>query len=337
MARTKIVGTSGNDKLDERRIGESDIFGRGGNDTIRLLRDDDLGGDNTVDAGPGKDKVLNQFEGGNLIKLGSGNDTYVGTGFSVFNDFDIVRGGSGNDRIIVTTLRSNYSGDDGNDTFFSEGHSNTFRGGSGTDTIDYSIRSDSSVVGDEAITVDLSQSEALTGPIKTESLISIENATGTRLGDILTGSDGQNVLKGIDGDDDLNGLGGNDTLIGGPGTDFIFGDDGNDTLTGNTDADGFLFRVAPTAVNADVITDFNPAEDVIGLSAAIFPGLPIGVIDASRLRIGPSATNPNHRVIYDSITGRVFFDSDGSGATQAELVATIPVSLNLTPPNIEIF
>ena len=94
MPRFRIVGTAKNDRLDENRLGESDIFGLAGNDTIRLLRDDDLGGDNTVDAGPGNDKVLNLFEGGNVIKLGTGNDTYVGTGFTAFNGFDIVRGGS---------------------------------------------------------------------------------------------------------------------------------------------------------------------------------------------------------------------------------------------------
>ncbi len=323
--------------MDERRVGESDIFGRGGNDTIRLLRADDLGGDNTVNAGAGNDKVLNRFEGGNVIKLGPGNDTYIGVGFTAFNDADIVRGGPGNDRFIVSTLQSTYSGDSGNDIFISEGHRNTFRGGSGTDTIDYSARSDSNVVGDQPVTVDLSQNKVLTGPIKVERLSSIENATGTRLSDILTGNDGPNVLKGLEGDDDLNGLGGNDTLIGGPGTDFIAGDAGNDRLTGNGDPDGFLFRVAPTAANADVITDFNPSQDVIGLSAAIYKGLPTGVLDASRLRIGPAATTSGHRVIYDSVTGRVFFDGDGSGVTQAQLICTIPVNLDITPANVEIF
>lgn len=337
MARVKIVGTKKNDKLDERRIGESDISGLAGNDTIRLLRSDDQGGNNTVDAGPGKDKVLNVFEGGNRIKLGTGNDTYVGTGFSNLGGLDTVRGGSGNDRFILTTLRSKYFGDSGNDIFFSEGQRNTFNGGAGSDTVDYSIRSESSTRGDEAITVDLNAGEALTGPISKEFLISIENVTGTLLGDIISGNDGPNVLKGLDGDDNLNGFGGNDTLIGGPGIDFLFGDGGNDILTGNSGTDGFFFRVAPTAENADRITDFTTSEDVIVLSAAIYPGLPNGVLDASRLRIGTSATNPNHRVIYDKVTGRVFFDSDGSGASQAQLIVTIPVNLDLTPPNIEIF
>lgn len=337
MARTRIVGTAKNDKLDERKIGENDIFGRAGNDTIRLLRDDDLGGNNTVDAGSGKDKVLNRFEGKNIIKLGPGNDTYVGTGFSAFNNFDIVKGGSGNDRFIVTTLQSRHFGDSGNDTFFSEGQANSFNGGPGLDTIDYRIRSESRTRSDEAITVDLSQNQALTGPIKIEALFNIENVTGTLLGDFLSGDEGPNVLKGLDGDDDLSGAGGNDTLIGGPGIDFIAGDGGNDKLTGNAGNDAFIFQVSPIAANADSITDFNPAEDVIALKSAIFPTLPVGVVDASRLVIGLGATNPNHRVIYDSVTGRVFFDSDGSGASQAQLIVTIPVNLSITPPNIEVF
>ena len=157
-------------------------------------------------------------------RLGSGNDTYIGTGFTAFNGFDIVRGGTGNDRFIVSSLQSIYSGDGG-----------------------------------------------------------------------------------------------------------------NDRLTGNADPDGFLFRVAPTSANADVITDFNSAQDVIGLSAAIFPGLPVGRLDGSRLSIGPAATNSGHRVIYDSLTGQVFFDGDSSGTTQAPLICTIPVNLDITPPNIEVF
>jgi serralysin len=337
MAKIIITGTRKNDKLDERFVGESDIRGLGGNDTIRLLRSDDLGGDNIVDAGRGNDKVLNKFEGGNSIKLGKGNDLYVGTGFTAFNGFDVVRGGSGNDRFVVSTLQSTYVGDAGNDTFFSEGHRNTFDGGSGSDTINYSARSDSTTVGDEAVTVDLSQEKALTGAIATERLVGIENAVGTRLNDEVIGTDGPNILEGIEGDDNLSGLDGNDVINGGPGTDFIFGDGGNDQLTGGPGTDGFLFRVAPGTANADTITDFSASEDVIGLSAAIFPNLPVGVLDSSRLAIGPSASNPNQRVIYDKITGRVFFDSDGSGTTQAQLVVTIPVNLNLTPPNIEIF
>lgn len=336
MARTRIVGTSGKDKLVEKRVGESDIFGLGGNDTILLNRSDDQGGNNTVDAGPGNDRVVNSFEGKNVIKLGKGNDTYIGAGFTSFNEFDIVRGGPGKDKFIVATKQSRYFGDAGNDIFISEGFSNTFNGGSGTDTIDYSKRSNSNVVGDIPVTVNLLEQRALTSATRAETLISIENVIGTRLNDIITGNNGKNVIKGINGDDSLVGLGGNDTIDGGPGSDFIAGDGGNDRLTGGSGRDGFLFRVAPGTANADVITDFTTADDIIGLSSAIYQ-LPLGPIDPSRLVIGKNATNPFHRVIYDKITGKVFFDSDGSGPAQAQLIVTVTPNTTINAANIEGF
>jgi hypothetical protein len=43
----QLVGTAGNDTLTQASNGSNgfEIFGLGGNDTIRLLRDDDLDGD----------------------------------------------------------------------------------------------------------------------------------------------------------------------------------------------------------------------------------------------------------------------------------------------------
>jgi Ca2+-binding RTX toxin-like protein len=57
--------------------------------------------------------------------------------------------------------------------------------------------------------------------ISTDTLISIENVTGTAGNDILTGNELDNVLDGRDGDDVLDGGLGNDTLIGGPGNDTV--------------------------------------------------------------------------------------------------------------------
>lgn len=53
--------------------------------------------------------------------------------------------------------------------------------------------------------------------------------------------------------------------------------------------------------------------------------------------VATSADNPNQRVIYDSITGKIFFDSDGSGIAEGELVVTIPVNLQIVPANVEMF
>lgn len=337
MARIRIEGTSGNDTLREATNGESDIFGFGGNDKIFLTRGDDLGGDNFVNAGPGNDKVSNVFEGGNLIRLGSGDDLYVGTGFSAFNQLDRVNGEDGDDTIIVGTLLSTYSGGKGNDTFISEGFRNDFDGGPGTDTINYSLRSESDIVGDQAVTVSLGDQAALTGAQNTESLIDIENVIGTQLSDIIAGDNRKNKLLGKNGNDSIEGFGGKDTIDGGIGDDQLAGDDGNDTLKGGPGLDQFFFRANPGTLNSDIISDFNPAEDRMFLSAPFFPGIPTGTLDASRLAVGPSATNPNQRIIYDRITGKVFFDADGSGATEAKLVVTLPTKPELTAAHFEVF
>ena len=54
-----------------------------------------------------------------------------------------------------------------------------------------------------------------------DTLISIENLTGSSFGDTLTGDAGNNVLSGGAGVDTLIGGLGDDTLIGGDNTDFI--------------------------------------------------------------------------------------------------------------------
>jgi Ca2+-binding RTX toxin-like protein len=57
--------------------------------------------------------------------------------------------------------------------------------------------------------------------ISSDTLISIENITGTSGNDVLTGNEQDNVLDGRAGDDVLDGGLGNDTLIGGTGTNTV--------------------------------------------------------------------------------------------------------------------
>ena len=54
-----------------------------------------------------------------------------------------------------------------------------------------------------------------------DTLISIENLTGSAYNDHLIGNSGANVLIGGDGDDTLNGGAGSDTLDGGDGNDTV--------------------------------------------------------------------------------------------------------------------
>src|SRR5262249_24273007 len=55
--------------------------------------------------------------------------------------------------------------------------------------------------------------------VSTDSLISIENVTGTAGSDTIVGNELANMLDGRPGDDILDGGVGNDVLIGGPGND----------------------------------------------------------------------------------------------------------------------
>lgn len=257
----KINGTNGADRIEQGSDIEIRVFAKGGADTIILDLTNDNGGGNFVDAGSGKDSVVNHKEQGNDIRLGTGNDTYVGLGFGSFatDAGDIVRAGDGADKIAVSTFKSQYFGEAGNDKFFSEGWANVFNGGSGVDTISYRPRSDDSSLG--GIALSLAEGIAQTGANRQERLIGIENAEGTESGDTLFGSSGANKLTGRAGDDDLNGLGGADVLIGGRGSDL---------LTGGSGADRFVFTAAADSrANAthDVIDDFSRSQhDQIDLS-----------------------------------------------------------------------
>ena len=74
---------------------------------------------------------------------------------------------------------------------------------------------------------------------------------------------------GSSGNDRLNGNGVANVLTGNAGNDVLIGHGGKDTLSGGAGEDRFMFRDAcdtgPTMLSADLITDFNAAEDVLDL------------------------------------------------------------------------
>ncbi|MFO8039418.1 MAG: calcium-binding protein, partial [Sodalinema sp.] len=80
---------------------------------------------------------------------------------------------------------------------------------------------------------------------------------------LLFGNKGNDRIYSRDGDDTLFGGQDNDLLIGGPGDTVLSGDFGNDTLTGGGGNNLFILRPQSSY---DVITDFNPDRDRLGLS-----------------------------------------------------------------------
>lgn len=239
-----------------------------GGDGARGPDDDDLyagdgGGD--LDGGLGDDHLYGG-RGADHLRGGQGHDDLRGgDGRDLLDggdDADVLDGGAGDDVLI---------GGHGDDVL---------RGGAGADTADYSRCG-------AAVSVDLARGRA-TGD-GTDTLSSIENATGSMGDDTLTGNGGANVLDGGAGNDRLAGGGGNDRLLGGDGSDSLEGGAGNDALgggsgddvliggrgadvlTGDAGADQFVFRdlAESTAGSAgrDTIADFSHAQgDLIDLS-----------------------------------------------------------------------
>ena len=84
--------------------------------------------------------------------------------------------------------------------------------------------------------------------------------------DSLHGSYTDDYIVGYGGADTLVGNGGHDEIYGGRGNDWITGGTGTDWLSGGSGRDTFEFYKGdsgPSYASADVITDFNSADDSI--------------------------------------------------------------------------
>jgi Ca2+-binding RTX toxin-like protein len=139
----------------------------------------------------------------------------------------VIYGDDGNDTL---------TGGAGNDTLFGQDESDTLIGGAGNDVL-HGGTGDSDTASYAGAASGVTVSLALAGQQNTQgagldTLIDIENATGTSHADNLTGNGGANVLIGGIGADVLTGGAGNDTLNGGADNDtYRFGiADGTDTI-----------------------------------------------------------------------------------------------------------
>lgn len=93
--------------------------------------------------------------------------------------------------------------------------------------------------------------------------------------------------------------------------------------------DRFYFDSALNgATNVDFIQDYDAAEDFIYLSSTVFD-VSIGNLAEEAFHLGTSAVDPLDRIIYDTATGRLFYDPDGSGSASAILFATFALGTTL--------
>ncbi len=115
---------------------------------------------------------------------------------------------------------------------------------------------------------------------------------------------------------------------------------GNDTLTGGSGADRFIFR-SPTD-GVDRITDFTVGQDKIVFVASEF-GLDFPTSSSGRYQtiaeeqfhvVGAGAADASARIFYNSGTGGVLFDADGTGPLARVQIATLSPGLAMTSADI---
>lgn len=155
----------------------------------------------------------------------------------------------------------------------------------------------------------------------------------------LIGSTGANVLRGNGGNDAIRGGGGADTLDGGNGRDTLDGGMGNDKLKGGAGADSFAFSTKLSPANIDLIQAFNVAADTIRLDNAVFASLATGKLlnGAFAANAQGSAADRGDRIIYDTNSGELYYDSDGNGAGLRVHFATLTPGLALTAADFFVF
>jgi len=327
LVATDIVvegGSSGGGSTTAGTAGNDTLTGTPGNDTIIGLGGNDL---------------LRGNEGADSLQGGDGNDTLIGgegTGINNADDLasDTLDGGLGDDVYhVVANL-------DGSDVIIADA--------GGIDTV---IAWSSWTLGPglENLTLgdDAGVGSSGTGNELDNIIISAtEGGTISGLGgnDTLIISGGENTVtaRGGDGNDTIQGRGSdNDQLFGDAGNDLLDGGGGFSSMTGGAGADVFLFALTPGFGDQELITDFASGADRLRLDATRMEALGAsGRFGAGDARFAANASgtaqDSSDRVVYNTSTGQLWYDADGSGAGEAGLIFTLQGGPALAAADIEV-
>ena len=218
--------------------------------------------------GDAADNVLAGWGGGDSLAGGGGNDTLLGDGYihvdsplggagaiTTFLEFsadgidgaapgadtldggtgdDNLRAGDGNDLLQGGAGSDFLRGQAGADTLQGGADDDFLNGGAGDDQMDGGAGIDRVSFGDATgpVTVDLNlQGSAQNTGFGSDTLIGIEQVSGSAFNDVLTGDANDNWLWGLGGVDTMSGGGGNDLVSVGAGAQVVSGGAGVDTLS----------------------------------------------------------------------------------------------------------
>jgi Ca2+-binding RTX toxin-like protein len=155
-----------------------------------------------------------------------------------------------------------------------------------------------------------------------------DDLTGGIGNDILAGNSGNDTLRGGPDSDTLHGGRGLDTIYGGKGDDLIIGGENNDFLVGGLGQD--IFRLG-TLSSTDTIVDFSAIDDTIQLVNTVFTQLSaLGDLNIDNFIRSSSAADQNDYVVYNDVSGALFYDADGSGANASVQIALLGINLDIT-------
>lgn len=216
---------------------------------------------------------------------------------------NVISGGGSTDKL---------DGGGGNDILIGGAGADRLIGGAGIDIASYSMSS-------LGVVANLADASVNTNEAAGDFYSAVEGLIGSGQADMLSGNFGNNTLDGGAGDDRLNGSRGNDILVGGAGKDV------------------FVFNGELSPANVDTIEDFTPVDDLIWLDNDTFTtaGL-LGSLAKSAFYTGAQAHDADDRIIYDKLTGKLWYDADGSGQGAAIQFAQLDKGLIVTETDFSI-
>ena len=313
---TQIIGGNGNDYISGGS-GDDQIDGGLGNDDMHgFIGDDAYIVDNL------KDKIVEAVNEGVDFVTASINVT--GLAANVEN----LTLSEGSDLLLNLIVLGKGNALDNSIT--GNGNDNQLFGLAGNDRLDGGIGADTmnGGTGDDVYVVDNVKDliiETSTGNdtvlAKIDILKLADNVENIILSDgvsLAIGNGRANTLSGTDSFNQLQGLGGNDTINGFGGNDDIRGGSGNDLLDGGNGNDFFMFDTSLSATtNVDTIVAFESQGDHLRLSHSIFSKLAKGYLSVNNFFAysgDSSGQGSDDYILFDDLTGVLYYDADGSGA-----------------------
>jgi serralysin len=238
----------------------------------------------------------------------------------VFVAIERIYGSNHQDSLIGSdenNFLAGYGGNDlltglsGNDLLRGGAGADLLRGGAGADLLDGGEGIDTADYrdSDAGVSVNLATGLASGGMADGDVFVAIERIYGSSHRDSLIGSDENNFLAGYDEDDLLAGGLGNDTLMGGQGRDI------------------FLFNASLNKTgNKDILRDFQSNQDLIHLDKDIFAALTDeGTLHSDLFCANTTGTalDDNDSILYNTSSGALLYDADGSGEGVSVQFATL--------------